>query len=223
MAHIVCNIGAVTFLMTTRPPSLDRRVFFRRRISNDSLIVDLVSVALSSDGPAAVLARRPREQPAARPGTKGGAKGARGGGGRERGKGDGEEAPVWHCRVFRAAPYNNAVLLCRLYSPPCFPRCFPLRERRPTLSSLFALPRWHLLVYLLTRSVDTSSLAREGKFICASPGIIPGTGATNERARMTVIQVSRLLPLIDFRVKRASWPRTPYPISRGYYTRGPRG
>jgi len=84
MAHIVCNIGAVTFLMTTRPPSLDRRVFFRRRISNDSLIVDLVSVALSSDGPAAVLARRPREQPAARPGTKGGAKGARGGGGEER-------------------------------------------------------------------------------------------------------------------------------------------
>lgn len=48
-----------TFLMIHRSHWM--RVFFWRRIANDSLIADLVSVALWNDGPAAVLERRPRD------------------------------------------------------------------------------------------------------------------------------------------------------------------
>lgn len=64
---------------------------------------------------------------------------------------------AWHCHVFRAVPYNNARLLCRLYSPPIFRSA---HEHRLTLSSLLVLPQWHFLhlPLLTTRSVNIEIL-----------------------------------------------------------------
>lgn len=100
-------------LLNDTPVAFGRRVFFRR-ISNDSLIVDLVNVALSSDGPAVVLVRRPREQPGARPATVGETDETKRVQSWERRRGN---APVWHCHVFRAASYNNARLFVAYTSP----------------------------------------------------------------------------------------------------------
>jgi len=164
---------------------LDRRVFFHRRISNDSLIVDLVSATLSSDGPAAVLARRPREQPAAV--TK-----------RVRA---GEEAPFGIVVYSEPRHIIMPVSFVAYTRPPCFPRRSPPTDIVQLARASAMAPD----VHLLGRLVDASS--REGKFIRASPGWY------NSRERMNVLgsKFQELLPLIDFRVKRQSWP---HPVSR---------